>query len=117
MKNSKTIVAIALTTLLSLTVAGVVMADEVQKVTVTISGMNYSPSEVSVEKGVPVEMTFARDDKPTCGGKILFPELGIEREVAAGETVTVEFTPTKSGELNFTCGMKMMKGKIIVTQD
>ncbi|MDX1584498.1 MAG: cupredoxin domain-containing protein [Thermoanaerobaculia bacterium] len=88
--------------------------ENVQEVTVEISGMTYMPAEVAVESGVPVKMTFTRDDEPTCGGTILFPELEIRREVAAGESVTIEFTPEKSGDLNFTCGMKMMKGKIVV---
>lgn len=96
------------------TMPGVALAAEAQTVTVEVSGMSYSPNEVVVEKGVPVRMEFVRDDKPTCGGKVVFPELEIEREVPAGETTVVEFTPKKSGELTFTCGMKMMKGKIVV---
>ncbi|HUO84233.1 MAG TPA: cupredoxin domain-containing protein [Thermoanaerobaculia bacterium] len=94
--------------------AGVVAAAETQTVRVTVSGMSYSPAEVVVEKGVPVRMEFTRDDKPGCGGKVLFPELEIERDLPAGKTTVVEFTPKKDGELNFTCGMKMMKGTIVV---
>ncbi|HVR45002.1 MAG TPA: cupredoxin domain-containing protein [Thermoanaerobaculia bacterium] len=97
-----------------MTMPGVALAAEAQTVTVEVSAMSYSPNEVVVEKGVPVRMEFVRDEKPTCGGKVVFPDLEIERELPAGETTVVEFTPEKSGELTFTCGMKMMKGKVVV---
>jgi plastocyanin domain-containing protein len=83
-------------------------------VKVTVSGMEYSPAEVVVKKGVPLRMEFTRDGKRGCGSRLVFPELGIERELPIGETVVVEFTPEQAGKLSFTCGMNMMKGKIVV---
>jgi plastocyanin domain-containing protein len=34
--------------------------------------------------------------------------------VPAFKTTPIEFTPEKSGEFTFTCGMNMMRGKLIV---
>jgi len=37
--------------------------------------------------------------------------------LAVGETVVVEFTPTEAGEIAFACGMDMLRGKVIVTEN
>lgn len=112
MKRVVPIVLIVLTA----TVAFAAFAGEnnIQEFTITVDGMSYSPAEISVEKGVPVRLKFFRMAKPTCGDKVLFPELKIERDLPAGKTTVVEFTPSKAGDLTFTCGMKMMKGKVVV---
>jgi plastocyanin domain-containing protein len=31
--------------------------------------------------------------------------------------VVVEFTPQKSGEFAFTCGRKMLKGKLVISEN
>lgn len=111
MKRTKLMI-VALAAFLAL--PAISLAATPQKVQVEVSGMSYSPAEVTVEKGVPVRMEFALADKPTCGSKVVFPELGIERQLVKGETTVVEFTPEKAGTLTFTCGMKMMKGNIVV---
>lgn len=112
MKRVVPIVMIALTA----TVAFAAFAEEnnIQEFTIKVDGMSYSPAEISVEKGVPVRLKFVRTAKPTCGDKVLFSELGIERDLPEGKTTVIEFTPAKAGDLTFTCGMKMMKGKIVV---
>lgn len=81
------------------------------KITVSTS---YEPKSIAVKKNQPVKLEFYRKDDKNCGGEVVFPKLGIKRELAVGETVTVEFTPQESGEIAFTCGMDMMRGKILV---
>lgn len=114
MKSQTWMIAILFVALLAFPSLG--SEPKIEEITVTISGMSYTPSEIEVTKGVPVRIIFERDDEPTCGGTIVFPELGIERKLEAGETVVIELTPEKAGVLNFTCGMKMMKGKIVVQE-
>ena len=84
-----------------------------QEFTVKVAG-NYSPAEITVTEGTPVRIHFVRENAANCGGKVVFPELEIARELPAGKTTTVEFMPTKSGTFSFTCGMGMMKGNLIV---
>jgi plastocyanin domain-containing protein len=83
-------------------------------VTIRISGGTYTPSSVQVQKGQPVRLHFTRDEKPTCGDELVFPALDIKRKVEVNKLTTVEITPQQRGELEFTCGMSMMKGKIVV---
>ena len=81
---------------------------------IIVSASSYEPSRISVKKGQPVRLAFYRADAQNCGGKVVFPSLNIERELPAGRTTVVEITPERSGELAFTCGMKMLRGALVV---
>lgn len=83
----------------------------VETIKVSVS-TRYEPKSIEVKKGQPLRLAFYRQDDKNCGGEVVFPKLGIKRELPVGETVTVEFTPQESGEIAFTCGMDMMRGKI-----
>jgi hypothetical protein len=88
-------------------------AQEVQEVTITVAG-GYEPSEVRLKKGVPVRLRFIRKDTGGCSEELLIPDFGVKRTLPGlGETV-VEFTPDKVGTFPFTCGMKMLKGQLVV---
>ncbi|HVS31870.1 MAG TPA: cupredoxin domain-containing protein [Thermoanaerobaculia bacterium] len=102
----------------ALAVAGAAFAggSDVQEFTVKVAG-NYSPAEITVTEGTPVRINFIRESAANCGGKVVFPELGFERDLPAGKTTIVEFLPKKSGALSFTCGMGMMKGSIVVNNN
>jgi Cu+-exporting ATPase len=50
----------------------------------------------------------------TCGTEIVFPSLNIKRALPLNESVVIEFTPSKSGEIAFGCGMNMLHGTVLV---
>ena len=81
---------------------------------ITISSKGYEPSSFNVKKDQPVTLAFNRLDANNCGGEVVFPKLNIRKVLPVGETVLVEFTPTEAGELAFSCGMGMLKGKVVV---
>jgi plastocyanin domain-containing protein len=81
---------------------------------ITVSSGGYEPKSITVKKGQPVKLAFYRQDAKNCGGEVVFPNLDLKKELPVGETVSVEFTPQETGELAFTCGMNMMRGKILV---
>jgi Cu+-exporting ATPase len=85
----------------------------VQKATITINN-GYSPSSIKVKKGSPVELTFVGGKNIGCGGTVVFKSLKISKSVAVGKSVVIKFTPTKKGEIPFTCGMGMLSGKVVV---
>lgn len=90
-----------------------VNSNEPVKITVST---NYEPKSVTVKKGQPVKLAFFRQDEDNCGDEVIFPKLGIKKKLPVGETVLVELTPQETGEIAFTCGMDMMRGKIVVTE-
>ncbi len=82
------------------------------RIEVTSSG--YTPSRLVVKAGETVELVFHRGDDRNCARTVVFPKLGITRELPAGETVTITFTPKEPGEISFTCGMGMFGGTVVV---
>lgn len=94
--------------------AGVTEAG-VQQIKVTVKG-GYSPDVIVVKQGTPVRLDFYRDETAACSEQVLFPDFGIARDLPAFKTTAVEFLPDKSGEFTFTCGMNMMRGKLIVEE-
>lgn len=81
---------------------------------VRVSSAGYEPSRIEVQRGQPVRLAFTRTDAENCGGTVVFPSQNIRRELPVGQTVLVELTPQASGELNFTCGMNMYRGALVV---
>jgi hypothetical protein len=45
----------------------------------------------------------------TCGTEVPIPSLGLKRALPLNEPVDVEFTPQKAGDVDFVCGMGMLR--------
>lgn len=84
-----------------------------QQVTVTVKG-GYSPDVVVVKSGQPVRLDFRREETATCSEEVVLPDFGIAKKLPAHQTTSVEFTPERPGEYTYTCGMGMLRGKIVV---
>jgi plastocyanin domain-containing protein len=88
-------------------------ADGVQEVTVVVQG-GYSPGEVRVRRGGPVRIVFDRRETSGCTEELVFPDFGIRRFLPPERKTPVEFVPGSPGTYQFTCGMGMFRGKVIV---
>lgn len=75
----------------------------------------YTPSKVTVQEGTPLRLTFLRKDYSGCTKEVVFPTLGIKRELPVNKPVVVDVPPQKPGEVPFQCGMAMLKGSVVVT--
>ncbi|PYS52796.1 MAG: hypothetical protein DMF68_00835 [Acidobacteria bacterium] len=95
-------------------IAETVQSIPADAIRINVSNSGYEPSQISVKKGEKVTLAFTRTDSQNCAGTILFPQLNINRQLAVGETVIIEFAPNEAGAINFSCGMGMYKGKVIV---
>ena len=84
---------------------------------ITVSSDGYEPASLSVKKGQPVKLAFYRADADNCGGEVVFEKQNIKKKLPVGETVVVEFTPSEAGEVAFACGMDMLRGKILVSEN
>ena len=85
----------------------------VQEIRVTVKG-GYVPDVIVVKQGKPVRLDFYRDETASCSERVVFGDFGIARDLPAFQTTPIEFTPQAQGEFTFTCGMNMMRGKLIV---
>ena len=85
----------------------------VQEIKVTVKG-GYSPDVIVVKKDTPLRLNFYRDETSSCSEQVVFGDFGIARDLPAFKTTPIEFTPDKTGEFTFACGMNMLRGKLIV---
>jgi hypothetical protein len=83
-------------------------------VLVNVSMVGFDPAVIPAKAGQPLKLAFFRPNAANCAREVVFPDLGITKELPPGETVVVDITPPKSGPLVFECGMKMLKGQLIV---
>lgn len=87
----------------------------VQEVRVVVKG-GYDPDVIVAEQGRPLRLNFYRDETASCSDTVVFGDFGISRPLQAFKTTPVEFTPDRAGEFTFTCGMNMLRGKLIVEE-
>ena len=83
-------------------------------VLVKVTRPGFEPARIEAHKGQKVVLAFLRTDERSCGDKVVFPELKLERALPVGRAVLVELVPTRSGELAFACGMDMLRGSLVV---
>lgn len=88
-------------------------SQSIQVARMDLTSGGYSPNTLRVKKGVPVRWVINVKQMSGCTNEILLPEYNIRRKLNYGEN-TIEFTPTKVGEVPFSCWMRMVWGKFIV---
>ena len=74
----------------------------------------YSPEVISIPRGKTTRINFLRKDPNNCLEEVVLGDFKIRKHLPLNQKITIELIPQKSGEFNFTCGMNMFHGKIIV---
>lgn len=92
-------------------------AAHTRTIKISISKNGFEPASIDVEKGHRVNLVFNRADADNCGGTVVFPALKIRKALPVGKDVVIPITPQKTGDIAFTCGMGMYKGKIVVSDN
>ena len=87
-----------------------------QEVTIGVRG-GYDPAQVRVRPGAPVRLVFYRQETSSCSEEVVIPELGIRKFLPAHRKTAVEIEPREAGTYEFTCGMGMLRGKLIVERE
>jgi len=87
---------------------------KVQEARVTVMDANFSPARIALRAGVPARITFVRTSDKTCATAVVFASLDIRRDLPLNQPVAIEFTPGKTGEITFACGMNMLHGTVVV---
>ena len=87
---------------------------KVQEARVIVTDSSFDPSRVTLRTGVPARITFTRTSDKTCATAVVFASLNIRRDLPLNQPVAIEFTPCKTGEIAFVCGMNMLHGSVVV---
>jgi Cu+-exporting ATPase len=85
----------------------------VQEIEITVKG-GYSPNLIRVKEGVPLRLVFDRQENSDCSARVVFPDFGVSRSLAAFGRTTVELMPDRAGQYGFACGMNMLHGTLVV---
>ncbi len=83
------------------------------EVVIRVDG-GYAPNVVRGTVGVPLRLVFDRVDDSACSEEIVMPDFGVRRFLPSGERTAIEITPTAAGRYQFTCGMGMLRGAVVV---
>jgi RND family efflux transporter MFP subunit len=81
---------------------------------VLVTEKGYEPNKLMLRPRAPARITFVRTTDKTCSTEVVFPSLSIRRSLPLNQPVVIEFTPKKSGEIGFVCGMGMLRGTVVV---
>src|SRR6266508_1279003 len=61
----------------------------VQEVEVVVKG-GYSPNLIRVRQGIPLRLTFDRQESGDCTSRVVFPDFGVSRSLPAFGRTTLE---------------------------
>lgn len=91
------------------------LANGRQEGQVVVKG-GYEPEVLYLKQGVPAEVTFKMEDKTACLSHLVFPSLGVDKDLSKEKLAKVQIPTDKAGEIDYACGMDMFHGKIVVRQ-
>jgi plastocyanin domain-containing protein len=83
-------------------------------VQMTVTEDGYQPGKIEAKKGEPLTLVITRTTDRTCATEIVIKEYGINRPLPLGKAVTVTFTPSRSGQVKYACGMDMVSGTLVI---
>lgn len=85
-----------------------------RNIDLAVTEKGFEPAKVTVKKGQPVHLVVTRKVDNTCATEILINDAGVREKLPLNKPVSIEFTPTKTGEVRYACGMGMIGGVLLV---
>lgn len=88
-------------------------ADGVQTAKVTVKH-GYHPAHIQAQAGKPLKLEFYRDEEQdaSCVQDLVIPSENVNVHLPIHQSHIVNIKAQPAGDIEFYCGMKMMKGKI-----
>lgn len=96
-------------------VAAKVGATGVQQVVIRVAG-GYTPSRVRLLARQPARLVFDRREDSTSSEEVVIPALGVRRFLPAHQRTNVDLPPATAGVYEFTSGMGMLRGSLVVEE-
>ena len=95
---------------------GIVMEGGYQIINMEVDRYGWSPDKFTLQKDIPVKWVINVKELTGCNNAIQAPKLGLNFDLKEGKQ-TIEFTPTETGVIPWSCWMGMIPGTFIVTED
>lgn len=96
--------------------SAVPIKDGYQIVEMTQKSNGYTPNSFTIKKGIPVKWIITSEDSNSCAASIYSQKLNIRQFLNKGENV-INFTPTETGKIAFSCSMGMYRGQFTVIEN
>ena len=117
--TQKAIASIGLVVLLGVTWAsaeGDKKASE-RRIDISVTQAGFEPDKITVTKGEKVTLAFTRTTDKTCAKEVVVhvnDKDTVKKALPLNQEVPVTVVFSKSGELRYECGMRMLGGVIVV---
>lgn len=85
----------------------------IQIINMKVGLSGYEPNIFYLKKDIPVRWVIDGQAASGCTSELIVPALDIAQNVQDQQSV-IEFTPTETGKIAFSCGMGMARGQFIV---
>lgn len=73
----------------------------------------FEPDVLKIKKGIPVKFIIKAEQVSGCTNRIIIPDLDIIKNINYGENI-IKFIPDKTGIIDFSCWMGMVRGEFKV---
>ncbi len=83
------------------------------EIDITVEG-GYKPEVIEIPADVETTLNFTRKDPNSCLEEVVFGDFKIKKYLPLNEMVSISLTPKKKGVFQFSCGMGMFHGKLVV---
>ena len=90
------------------------LADSARRIEIRVANKGFEPDRIAVKKGEPIELVVTRTTDDTCAKRIAIPDAKLKAALPLNQPVTLNLTPTRSGEMKYACGMDMVSGLLVV---
>jgi len=74
----------------------------------------YKSDRISIPFGQTTKLVFLRKDSNSCLEEVILADFKVRNFLPLNTKTEIEITPEKKGEFDFSCGMGMFHGKLIV---
>jgi len=89
-------------------------ASQVRTVELAVTTKGFEPARVRVAKGEPVKLVVTRKTDDTCAREIVIADENIKADLPLNKPVALSFTPKRTGEIKYACGLNMVTGVLDV---
>lgn len=84
---------------------------------IRVTEKGFQPATVRIPVGRSVTLRFLRVAENACATAVRIPDLKIERELPLNRPVDIPLSVDRPATLQFTCGMNMVTGTIVVEEE